>query len=69
MKKEYYFPSADDLTQIHVCEWTPEGEPKAILQIGVCSLEQLNIFALLCIERLIGVDSCLYAPKLSLDRR
>ena len=34
MKKEYYCPSADDLTQMHECEWTPEGEPKAILQIA-----------------------------------
>ena len=34
MKEEYYFPSADNITQIHVCVWKPEGEPKAILQIA-----------------------------------
>ncbi len=34
MKEEYYFPSADNVTQIHVCVWKPEGEPKAILQIA-----------------------------------
>ena len=34
MKEEYYFPSADDITQIHVCEWRPEGVPKAVLQIA-----------------------------------
>ena len=33
MKEEYYFPSADNLTQIHVCVWKPEGKPKAVLQI------------------------------------
>ena len=34
MKEEYYFPSSDDLTQIHVCVWKPEGDPSAILQIS-----------------------------------
>ena len=33
MKDEFYFPSADDITQIHVSMWKPEGEPAAILQI------------------------------------
>lgn len=34
MKEEYYFPSADEITQIHVCVWKPEGDPVAILQIA-----------------------------------
>ena len=34
MKLEYYFPSADDITQIHVCVWKPEQDPVAVLQIA-----------------------------------
>ena len=34
MKEEYYFPSADDITQIHVCVWKPEKDPVAVLQIA-----------------------------------
>ena len=33
MKKEFYFPSSDGYNQLHVVEWLPEGEPKAVLQI------------------------------------
>lgn len=33
MKQEFYVPSKDGETQIHVVEWIPEGERKAILQI------------------------------------
>ena len=34
MKKEFYFPSKDGMTQIHALEWIPEGEVKAVLQIA-----------------------------------
>ena len=34
MKKEFYYPSKDGLTQIHAIEWIPEGEVRAILQIA-----------------------------------
>ena len=33
MKKEFYYPSKDGITQIHAVEWIPEGEVKAVLQI------------------------------------
>lgn len=33
MKKEFYFPSKDGVTQIHAMEWIPEGEVLAVLQI------------------------------------
>ena len=33
MKEEFYYPSADELTQIHACVWKPEGEAKAVLQL------------------------------------
>ena len=33
MKKEFYFPSKDGITQIHAMEWIPEGEVLAVLQI------------------------------------
>lgn len=33
-KNEFYFSSADSATRIHVVEWLPEGEPKAVLQIS-----------------------------------
>lgn len=33
MKQEFYFPSKDGETQIHVVEWMPQGEVKSILQI------------------------------------
>ena len=34
MKKEFYYPSKDGLTQIHAIEWIPDGDVKAILQIA-----------------------------------
>ncbi|MBR0374779.1 MAG: alpha/beta fold hydrolase [Mogibacterium sp.] len=34
MKKEdFYYPSSDGRTKIHARSWTPDGEPKAVLQI------------------------------------
>ncbi len=32
-KKEFYYPSADGMTQIHAIRWDPEDKPKAIVQI------------------------------------
>lgn len=33
MKKEFYYPSSDGVTQIHGIEWLPEGDVEAVLQI------------------------------------
>lgn len=33
MKKEFYYPSRDGVTQIHAVEWIPEDEVTAVLQI------------------------------------
>lgn len=33
-KREFYFPSADGKTQIHVIEWVPDKKPLAILQVA-----------------------------------
>ncbi|MDO4313146.1 MAG: alpha/beta fold hydrolase [Eubacteriales bacterium] len=33
MKREFYYPSSDGVTQIHAIEWKPEGKVKAVLQI------------------------------------
>lgn len=33
MKKEFYFASKDEQTQIHAIEWVPEGRVKAVLQM------------------------------------
>ena len=33
MKKNISFLSSDGITEIHVVQWLPEGEPKAVLQI------------------------------------
>lgn len=33
MKNEFYFPSADGVTEIRAMEWLPEGEITAVLQI------------------------------------
>ena len=41
MKKEFYFPSKDGLTQIHAMEWIPEGEVKAVLQIAHGMVEHI----------------------------
>ena len=32
-KTEFYYPSADGLTQIHAAAWSPEEKPRAVLQI------------------------------------
>ena len=48
MKKEFYFPSKDGMTQIHALEWIPEGEITAILQIAhgmVEHIERYDYFA------------------------
>ena len=42
MKKEFYFPSKDGITQIHALEWIPEGAPKAILQIAHGMVEHIE---------------------------
>ncbi len=34
MKREFYYPSKDRLTQIHAIEWIPETEVRGILQIA-----------------------------------
>ena len=34
MKREFYYPSKDEKTQIHAIEWIPEGEVAGILQIA-----------------------------------
>ena len=33
-KREFYYPSTDRKTRIHAVEWSPDEEPKAILQIA-----------------------------------
>ena len=33
MKKDFYYPSADGVTQIHGIEWIPKEAPAAVLQI------------------------------------
>lgn len=33
MKKDFYYPSRDGLTQIHAAEWIPDQEIKAVVQI------------------------------------
>ena len=42
MKKEFYYPSKDGLTQIHAVEWIPEGEVKAVLQIAHGMVEHIE---------------------------
>ena len=42
MKKEFYFPSKDGITQIHALEWISEGAPKAILQIAHGMVEHIE---------------------------
>ena len=42
MKKEFYFPSKDGVTQIHAIEWVPEGEVTAVLQICHGMVEHIN---------------------------
>ena len=33
MKREFYYLSKDEKTQIHAIEWKPEGKPKAVVQL------------------------------------
>lgn len=33
MKREFYFPSKDGITNIHAAEWIPEGQVTSVLQI------------------------------------
>lgn len=33
MKKEFYYLSADEETQIHAIEWVPKAQPRAVLQM------------------------------------
>ena len=42
MRKEFYFPSKDGLTQIHAVEWIPEGEVKGCLQIAHGMVEHIE---------------------------
>ena len=42
MKKEFYFLSRDGMTQIHVVEWIPEGEVKAVLQVAHGMVEHIE---------------------------
>jgi len=32
--REFTYPSADGVHQIHACEWLPEGKPKAVVQMA-----------------------------------
>ena len=34
MKREFYFPSKDGVTQIHTIEWVPDSEVRGVLQIA-----------------------------------
>ena len=45
MKKEFYFPSKDGLTQIHALEWIPEGKVKAVLQIAHGMVEHIERYS------------------------
>lgn len=45
MKKEFYFPSKDGITQIHAVEWIPEGEVKAVLQIAHGMVEHIERYS------------------------
>ncbi len=41
-RKEYHFKSKDGVTKIHAVSWVPEGEVKAVLQIGHGMIEHIN---------------------------
>lgn len=48
MKNEFYFPSSDGKTKIHVTEWIPDSDIRAILQIshGMCEfIDRYSAFA------------------------
>ncbi len=42
MKKEFYYPSKDGLTQIHAIEWIPETQVRGILQIAHGMVEYID---------------------------
>ena len=42
MKDEFYFPSKDGDTEIHVIEWRPVGEVKAVLQLCHGMIEYID---------------------------
>jgi len=37
-RKEFTFPSSDGVHQVHAVEWTPDGAPRAVVQLvhGIC---------------------------------
>lgn len=43
LKKEFYFPSSDGQTQIHVIQWFPEAGVKAVLQISHGMVEYIDV--------------------------
>lgn len=45
MKKEFYFPSKDGITQIHAMEWIPKEEIKATLQIAHGMVEHIDRYS------------------------
>ena len=44
LKKEFYFPSSDGQTQIHVIQWFPEAGVKAVLQISHGMVEYIDSY-------------------------
>lgn len=42
IKKDFYYPSSDGQTRIHAISWSPDGEPKAIVQIIHGMTEYVN---------------------------
>lgn len=46
MKREFYYPSKDGLTQIHAIEWIPEGEIRGVLQIAHGMVEFIDRYDL-----------------------
>ena len=42
LKKEFYFPSSDGQTQIHVIQWFPEAGVKAVLHISHGMVEYID---------------------------
>lgn len=58
MKKDFYYPSSDGMTQIHAIEWIPQSEAAAVLQIShgmVEYIERYDEFACFLSERGICV--------------
>ena len=45
MKKDFYFPSKDGITEIHAIEWIPKGEIKAVLQIAHGMVEHIERYS------------------------